>query len=237
MRIYETLDSTNKEAARLIATGEHLHGTGILAFEQSDGLGQYGRRWHSAPGLHLALTVILQPQEMKIEELAQLSMKISLAVVRALQEIAPAIKAQIKWPNDIYADGKKLAGILIENSISGTRVQHCIIGIGMNVNETYFPESIPNAISLHMLTGDNYDIKTVAEKLQSNVLTIYNQPFSDWKDEYDERLFGRNKDQWFEMEGRKVKAKVIDVDGEGKMVIEYNGITSAFYTHQLKWIL
>ncbi|HUR31572.1 MAG TPA: biotin--[acetyl-CoA-carboxylase] ligase [Saprospiraceae bacterium] len=237
MKIYPSIDSTNKEAARLLQAGGQLHGTSLLAHHQSDGLGQYGRRWHSEAGLHLAMSIILQPADMGVHELPQLSMRTSLAVVRVIHELELSISPFIKWPNDIYAEGKKLAGILIENSLSGSRVQHCIIGLGMNVNETYFPESIPNAVSLTMLTGKIFEIETIAERILHHVLTIIDEPISKWKKEYRNNMFGLEKKQKFEKEGKKIEAKVMDVDPQGRLIVEYNGKNEAHLSHQLKWIL
>ena len=140
-RIFETLDSTNKEAHRLLASGQDLHGTAILTLQQTEGRGQYGRSWWAEPGSHLAMSVILQPGSMLPSQLPQLSMKTSLAVVRCLKTLDPKLNPLIKWPNDIYIGDQKIAGILIENSISSTKVQHCIIGIGLNVNEKKFPQN------------------------------------------------------------------------------------------------
>lgn len=237
LRIYPSIDSTNKEAGRLLDAGGNLHGTCILAYHQTDGLGQYGRRWHSEPGLHLAMSVILQPDDMGAHELSQLSMKTSLAVVRALHEIEKDISPLIKWPNDIYTDGKKLAGILIENSLSAGHVQHCIIGIGMNVNETYFPESIPNAISLNMLTGRTFEIEKIAEKILHHVLDIVDEPIAKWKEEYRSHLFGLGEKQRFEKEAEILEAKVMDVDPQGRLIIQRDGKNEAYFSHQIKWIL
>ncbi|MFZ1678638.1 MAG: hypothetical protein WAT91_15260, partial [Saprospiraceae bacterium] len=84
LRIYETLDSTNKESYRLLASGQKLHGTAILTLHQTEGRGQYGRTWFSQPGNHLAISIILQPTHMPLEDLPLLSLKTSIAVVRSL---------------------------------------------------------------------------------------------------------------------------------------------------------
>jgi BirA family biotin operon repressor/biotin-[acetyl-CoA-carboxylase] ligase len=99
------------------------------------------------------MSIIYVPDSLPIAALPTLSMKISLGIVNALTSIDPTIQPLIKWPNDIYASGKKLCGILIENALSGGKVQHSVIGIGMNVNEEEFPSTISNAISLYQLTG------------------------------------------------------------------------------------
>src|SRR4030095_11748250 len=211
-RIYNTIDSTNREAGRLLASGENLHGTAVLAHHQTDGRGQYGRSWHSAPESHLSMSVILQPEALLLGDLPLLSMKSSLAVVRTIKTIEPILTPVIKWPNDIYINDLKVAGILIENSISATKVQHSIIGAGMNVNEKSFPKDIPNAVSLFILTGKEFNILTIADQLRTQLLRIVDESIEKWKPEYDLLIYGLGKQFEFELERKKVKAKIIGVD-------------------------
>lgn len=237
LRIYQTVDSTNKEAARLLATGENLHGTVLMSLIQTDGRGQYGRNWYSAPGLHLAMSIILQPKDMTTQELPLLSMKISLAVVRCLQNIEGSVRPRIKWPNDIYADDKKLAGILVENSLSSTKVQHCIIGIGMNVNEVYFPEYIPNAVSLHMLSDKNYSLDQIATKIQEEVMNIIDEPIENWKPEYNRFIYGLGRQFLFEKNGEVISATVEGVGYDGKLLLQKkDGQRLSYFAHELKWL-
>lgn len=235
-RIYKSIDSTNKEAGRLLQTGEKLHGTAILAFDQTDGHGQYGRIWHTEPGKHLALSIIIEPNNMQPADLPLLVMKTSLALVRALKKIDNSLHPLIKWPNDIYIDGKKLAGILIENSISSHKVQHCIIGIGMNVNETSFPDEIPNGVSLSMLTKKNYVIKTIAAVVKNEILRIVEEHGTDWKKEYDDIIFGLNQQVSFIVNGNQIVAGIEGITMEGKIVLdEGTGESKSYFSHEIKW--
>ena len=116
-------------------------------------------------------------------------------------------------------------------------MQHCIIGLGMNVNETYFPESIPNAVSLTMLSGKIFEIEKIAERILHHVLNILDEPFAKWKEEYRRNMFGLGKKQKFEKEGKKIIATVLDVDPQGRLIIEHEGKKEAYLSHQLKWKL
>lgn len=237
LRIYQTIDSTNKEAARLLAAGENLHGTAILGFVQTDGRGQYGRNWYSEPGLHLAMSIILQPKDMNTFELPLLSMKISLAVLRTIKKIEDYIQPKIKWPNDIYVDDKKLAGILVENSLSSTKVQHSIIGIGMNVNEVYFPEYIPNAISLHMLSGKNYLLEQIATNVQNEIMNIIDETKEDWKPEYDRFVYGLGLQNSFDNNGEIIFGKIEGIGNDGKILLQKeDGERLSYFAHELKWL-
>ncbi len=236
LKIYNTLDSTNKEAHRLLAAGPVTSGLTILARHQTDGRGQYGRIWLSKPDDHLAMSIVYKPKALDVTSLATLGMKVSLGILQGLKAIDPRLSPLIKWPNDIYLDGKKLCGLLIENSISGTRVQHSIIGIGMNVNESDFPPEIPNAISLTLGTGYFFEINEVAITLRQAVLDILEATPSDWKNEYDQSLFGLNAIHQFQNDQESFQAKVLGISLEGLLQLELmDGSIRSFASHELKW--
>ena len=97
-KIYDTLDSTNKEAQRLLAQGAGINGLTLFARHQTDGRGQLSRVWISGPGSHVAMSIIHLPEHLPISTLPTLSMKISLGIVNALTSIDPSIQPLIKWP-------------------------------------------------------------------------------------------------------------------------------------------
>lgn len=236
-RIYDTIDSTNKECQRLLLLGHNLHGTTILALHQTEGLGQYGRSWISEPGNHLAMSIILQPEKMTTNGLPLLSLKTSIAVIRVLHQLFPDLPLKIKWPNDIYAGELKLAGILIENSLSASKVQHSIIGIGMNVNENDFPPDLPNPVSLHMLTGEKSDVISIAKTLKNEVLQVVDEPFEKWKPEYDQLIYGLGEENSFELKGKSVIAKITGVDKDGKIRLDIDGqVSKSYFSHEIKWL-
>lgn len=238
LRTFRTVDSTNNEASRLLAEGTYLHGTGILSFNQTEGRGQYGRHWVTQPGMHLALSIIIQPDNMTASELPLLSMKTSLALVRVLKHENNSLLTTIKWPNDIYANGKKIAGILIENSLSSSKVQHSILGIGMNVNEKVFPDDLPNATSLFLLTKKEYDIKKLAEKVRLAVMHILDEISETWKTEYDDFIYGAGQIMSFEEKGELVAARVLGVDFDGRIILEKaDGSRKSYFAHEIKWLI
>jgi len=120
-------------------------GTIIVVDEQTAGRGRLKRAWISPKGC-VAFSIILYPS---IAHLPYLIMIVSLAVVRGIKEIT-GLKPEIKWPNDILVNGKKVCGILIENEIKGANVEYANIGIGINANLNIadFPEIMPFATSL-----------------------------------------------------------------------------------------
>ena len=141
---YPTLTST-MEVARQEAQQGTAEGTVIIADQQTAGKGRMERVWLSPRG-NIAVSIILYPS---LAHLPSLIMLASLAVVHGI-EAATGLKSQIKWPNDVLIDGKKVCGILIESDVQGNTVNYTIIGIGINVNLRLadFPEILPIATSL-----------------------------------------------------------------------------------------
>lgn len=126
----------------------------VVAREQTAGRGRHGRRWHSAPGLDLTFSLLFMPPSPPTE-LAGVTLLAGLAVYRAL---LPRLDdgLRLKWPNDLQYKGKKISGILCELFDAGKR-PGVIIGIGVNVNSTHFPEELEDAASLRIITGRSHD--------------------------------------------------------------------------------
>src|SRR5690606_20336083 len=117
--------------------------------------------WLSQKGMNLTFSILLRPDFLEPKKQFLLTMAISLAIAEALQNILGGIHhVQVKWPNDIYVDGEKIAGILIENSIRGKHWNHAVVGIGLNVNQEQFQEvglkrngQVGSPTSLKLLTA------------------------------------------------------------------------------------
>ncbi len=237
-KIYDTLDSTNKEAQRLLAQGVGINGLTLFARHQTDGRGQLSRVWISGPGSHVAMSIIYLPDHLPISDLSTLSMKISLGIVNALTSIDPFIQPLIKWPNDIYASGKKLCGILIVNALSGGKIQHSIIGIGMNVNEKEFPAVISNAISLYQLTGSEYAPQQVALIIREHVMAMLKVDSDDWKSDYDHYVFGKGNQFTFLSGDSPFEAEVKGVSMQGHLMLKNGHDQIKHYaSHEVKWVV
>jgi BirA family biotin operon repressor/biotin-[acetyl-CoA-carboxylase] ligase len=238
LKIYNTLDSTNKEAGRLLATGPVADGFALVASHQTDGRGQMGRNWIAEPGKHLAMSIIHYPPGVSASGLPSLGMKVSLGIVLALQHLDAGLRPMIKWPNDIYLDGKKVCGILIENTLAGMEVQHSIIGIGMNINETHFLEDLPGAVSLWMMTQRTFDLISVAGIVREYVMSILQTEDAEWKRQYDSYLFLKGETKTFLLNGTTMEAKVLGVSEEGLLELQMkdNSIRS-FRSNEIRWMM
>lgn len=154
--------STNSYLTERAAEMEN--GEAAVAFEQTAGRGQRGNSWESRPGANLTLSVLLRPEGVDIARAFPLSEAVAMAAVDLLVRLMPEMKERIavKWPNDIYVDNLKMAGILIENSLSGRMISRSVAGIGVNINQKEFVSDAPNPVSMWQLTGREYPIPVVA---------------------------------------------------------------------------
>ena len=138
------VDSTNEEAKRHISVIDNL--SVLTALSQTAGRGQRGNSWLSAPGENLTFSIVLKHPSIAASEQIIISDITAGSIVELLEN--HGIKAWIKPPNDIWVDKKKICGILIEHSLRGNRISWSIIGIGLNVNQTSFPNRLPNPTSM-----------------------------------------------------------------------------------------
>jgi BirA family biotin operon repressor/biotin-[acetyl-CoA-carboxylase] ligase len=137
LRYFDSISSTNDEALRWAETGAP-HLALVVADEQTAGRGRLGRRWYTPPGSALALSLVLRPESLPAPSITRLTALGALAVCNALQEHL-GLDSQIKWPNDVLAGGRKLAGVLVEIDWQGDQPTAAILGIGINIA----PESVP----------------------------------------------------------------------------------------------
>lgn len=151
--------STNDDAL-LAARNGAVHGSLFGAEMQSHGRGRRGSEWISSPGAGLWFSLLLRPK-LPAEAVAGLSLCAGLAVRDAVAQRVTA-GTLVKWPNDVWCNARKIAGILIESQVSGTKVSNVVVGIGINVAQTQFPEPIADvATSLALVSASDQDRETL----------------------------------------------------------------------------
>lgn len=151
---YDEVDSTNDKAKQLAEAGEP-HGTLVVAEKQTLGKGRRGKGWVSPPGTSIYMTILLKPQ-FAPNSASKLTLVMALAVVKGVEEITN-MPCQIKWPNDIIINKKKICGILTEMQAEPDYIQHVVIGAGINVNLEKIPDEIADmATSLYATCGRKF---------------------------------------------------------------------------------
>ncbi len=181
---YPSLTSTMGVARREAQQGA-AEGTVVIADEQTAGRGRLGRVWLSPRG-SIALSIILYPS---LSHLPSLIMLASLAVVHTIEAVT-GLKSQIKWPNDVLVNGRKVCGILIESDVQGDAVNYAIIGIGINTNLRLadFPEILPIATSLSDELGRDVSRLSIIRCLLVETERVYlalsagGSIYEEWRD-------------------------------------------------------
>src|SRR5207249_7050697 len=152
---YYRIGSTNTQAMEAAAAGAS-EGSVFLAEEQTAGRGRGAHTWHSARSVGIHCSVILRPA-LPPSEVLILSLAAGLAVHDAVRQMDSRIEPDLKWPNDLLVEGKKFCGILAEMNAEATRVRYIVVGIGINVNQTRFPDELRlTATSLRLATGTDW---------------------------------------------------------------------------------
>lgn len=194
---FDEIDSTNNRA-KLLAEQEAPEGTLVIAESQTAGRGRRGRSWVSPPGEGLWFSVILRPQ-IRPAVAPMITLAAALAVAVAIEEVS-GLPTRIKWPNDIVISGRKLVGILTELSAEAMEVHYVVVGIGINVNTTQFPDEIrQTATSLYLESGkrlNRCDIVAAVMKRMEEYYAAYKRTcsLSAMKEAYMERLANRNQE-------------------------------------------
>jgi BirA family biotin operon repressor/biotin-[acetyl-CoA-carboxylase] ligase len=169
----ENLPSTNSHAAYLLKRESLPEGTIVQTNYQSAGKGYSGNSWESEDGKNLLISVILFPAFLKPSDQFNISMTISLGICDFLSIFTAG--CSVKWPNDIYINNDKIAGILIESAIIADKFEYSIAGIGLNINQEEFISPAPNPVSLKMIMGKTFDLPDSLTQLAAALDKRYKQ--------------------------------------------------------------
>ncbi|GAB2857175.1 biotin--[acetyl-CoA-carboxylase] ligase [Hymenobacter ruber] len=214
--------STNSEAQNLIVQNRASEGCTVITDFQTAGRGQRGNQWVAAPAENLMLSVVWQPTFLATTEQFRLSQAVALAVHDwAATLLGPGPELKVKWPNDLYYGNQKLGGILIENSLSGSKIQYSIIGVGLNINQQAF--ELPTATSFARLTGRAYDRAALAarllECLERRYLQLRAGQVSTLRRDYLQALYRYQEIHPFIIDGQPVSGQIVGVEEDGRLAV------------------
>lgn len=233
------LPSTNTYVTNLLRTDRPPEGTIVYTNHQSEGKGQKGNKWESEDGKNLLVSIILYPGKTDPAEQFIISMTISLGICDFIERYLPCGK--IKWPNDIYVNDDKIAGILIEISIIDNKIDSCVAGIGLNINQVKFLSDAPNPVSLSALTGKIYDPDICLIQLAEDIDRRYSQLMSGRRDtirkEYITLLYRYEIWSDFKDINGLFSGRIISVSPEGLLQVENRkGGVADYMFNELKFI-
>ncbi|NGM65900.1 biotin--[acetyl-CoA-carboxylase] ligase [Sphingobacterium sp. SGR-19] len=226
--VLEEVTSTNDYLKELLSNITPLpEATAIMATHQVKGRGQRGNSWLSQPSETLAISFALYPKDFFIQQSFNLNMLICLGIQRWASTLLPNV--QIKWPNDIFVNGKKLGGVLIENQLSGSHIRSSVIGIGINIKQETFPIAIQDkATSLYIENpkASAQSLEYYALSLLSTIMACYEsidlQDTQRLLDAYNECLFRKGIPAHYEIEGETCLGIIQGLESDGKLKVLIN---------------
>ena len=233
-----TVESTNNYAMAQMQNGAATHGTAYFAHDQTAGKGQRGKSWTTNPGENVILSVIVTPDDGKLEDLFLLSATTANACYDFFKNYAGP-ETKIKWPNDIYWRDRKTGGILIENVVRKDRWMYSIVGIGLNINQTNFDEALVNPVSLKQITGNDYNPVLLAKEL-CVFLTNHYRRFQFKKetilDDYNRNLYKLNSSVMVRSGNMVLKTTIKEVLSSGHLVT-HDISERKFHFGEIEWML
>ena len=234
--------STNTYVKELLQAGVELPDITLVSADfQSGGRGQRGNSWESARGENLTFSIVCHPEGIKACRQFVLSQAIALAVCDTVGEYIDHVT--VKWPNDIYWHDRKLCGILIECTLSGDEIRDCIIGVGLNVNQTTFTSDAPNPVSLAQIIGFSLNRDMLLRGIADAFSTLYDQLQAGKADEiesaYKQRLYRREGFyRYQEPGGDEFDAEIVDVEPSGHLVLgTQEGVIRKYEFKEVKFII
>lgn len=230
------VDSTNNYANQLLRQSVINEGDIVITDNQQLGKGQRGNTWFSEPKMNLTFSLILKPKFLQVAQQFYLTKAISLSIVKVLKHYLDK-NISIKWPNDIYVENKKIAGILIENTLAGSAISSSIVGIGINVNQSDFGEI--NATSLINERLQKFDLNEVLEELCKTIEQHYIKLKTNhliFDTEYLTYLMGLNEMRGFEISNKKISGSIKGVNKIGQLEVEINNNVEVFNLKEIRFI-
>lgn len=236
------VDSTNEYLKKeLSKSTPFTEGTVIMAVHQAAGRGQKGSVWHSEDGKNLTFSILLTPSFLKPAHQFRLTVAISLAVAKWLTTLLQ-LPIRIKWPNDIFVADRKIAGILVENLLSGQVWKSAVVGIGINVNQTDFPPSIAKRTCsvkqfLHRDSNIPELLSDLCHSVEQEYLAMKSGQHEAQLIQYQNRLYRRGEPHPFLIDGVAVNGTIYGVTDNGRLMIDFNGHIADFDIKEVAFVI
>ena len=228
---FDTIDSTNN-CARALAGCWAEEGTLVFAERQTAGKGRLGRSWLANPYENLTFSLVLRPT-LPPEALNLLPLYAAVAVAEAVEH-ETGLSVECKWPNDLLIGGKKTAGILLEGSLKEEGLEYVVLGIGVNVNQTSFPDDIsPRATSLKAEAGRDIDrillLREILKSLETHYAAIMKKGFRNLIPLWLSRTTMLNKEISVTQDGTVISGIVKGLSPEGALILDAGGTEKTLF--------
>ena len=236
----EQIDSTNAYLQRQQSECD-IRNWVVSANEQTAGKGMGSNGWESEVGKNLTFSLALDVSFLPAERQFLLSEAVALGLIHALDALLPEEKLHIKWPNDIYFESRKLAGILINNTIKANMMDVSIVGIGLNVNQMQFRDWPTHPISMKQITGKEYELKPLLEQVAEQLLIKVEQlksSIDDIEQDYLKRLYRYRTWADYEVDGKKMRLFMTGIDSFGRLqLLDMENNSYCFDIKEIKFLI
>jgi BirA family biotin operon repressor/biotin-[acetyl-CoA-carboxylase] ligase len=236
--VYDSIGSTNTYAKDIAAKGAG-EGTVVIADHQTAGRGRFGRIWEAETGLNVLFSLIIRPT-VSMDKIGLLPFFAAVGIALAVENVA-GIQCECKWPNDILSHGKKCCGILMESVVQKEKLDYAVIGIGLNVNQKNFVDSLNSkATSLCNECGREFDRKDMFRQIMSSLELLY-QPvckgdftavIREWKARA--AIFG--KQIKLTLANDVIQGVALGLASDGGLIVETNSQQRVFYAGDVSLI-
>ena len=236
---FNCIDSTNAYLQRLQAEGQNIDGYVVWTDFQTQGKGMGKNIWESEKGQNLTFSLAFDMGFLKASAQFLLSQAVPMGILSILDQHVPNEKLWVKWPNDIHFNGRKLGGILINSTICGDKMGKSIIGLGLNVNQMKFSNLPTNPISLHEITGKEWDKDILVHDLvdaiaKEIVLLKDSNTHEALRRRYLERLLRYHEWGNYEVNGKPLRLFLDGIDSFGRLML--HDANNAQHLYEIKQI-
>jgi len=229
--------STNDEMLSRIRIKDEQEGFILYTDNQIKGKGQRGNAWLSEPGQNLLFSILLKPKSLQIGHSHYLNLIAGLAVCHTLDQLFN-LNTELKWPNDVYINDRKIAGILVETVLSGHLVDDAVIGIGLNVNQSHF--ALPSATSVQIETGSKTDRESLLESVVSGIeaqyLFLKSQAYDKIKAAYYQKMRWRGELHEFKDINGVFEGEIIGIDETGRLLVKTLEVLKRYDVKEIEFL-
>jgi len=231
MRYLPATESTNTFLKLEIARARLPEGYCVLTDYQTSGRGQFGNTWQSEPSKNLLFSILFYPHFMMPGQSYRLTMSVCLAFMDLSRVYG--LDTAIKWPNDWYYRERKIAGTLLESSVKGAKLEWCIAGIGLNVEQTSFDTLQASSLRLAGVQDAREDVfQMLTSFLDRRYLELKGGAYAQQQQEFNQALLGFEQFRWYQSASELFKARALGVTAEGYLMLEKENGHRVNYGHK-----